>query len=128
MSYPACKHGWSDPNLDCVECQRELNEVPFERIKELERERDDALSLLKITRTGAEMLRDSANIFKKQRDELRAEVERLKADKARLDWLSRRNYGYGANMGNIPTPYAVTDDRSSYLRDAIDAAMKGDAQ
>ena len=41
-AYPACKHGWNDPNFDCVECQRELNEVPFDRIKKLERERDDA--------------------------------------------------------------------------------------
>ena len=42
-----------------------------------------------------------------ERDELRAEVERLKADKARLDWLEKR------------------ESMEGFTRDAIDSAMKG---
>ena len=45
--------------------------------------------------------------LKLQRDELRAEIERLKADKARLDWLEKR------------------ESMEGFTRDAIDAAMKG---
>ena len=70
-----------------------------------------------------------AEKLERERDELRAEVERLKADKARLDWLGESNhadlihcdctagfYVERFHMETVPT-----------LREAIDAAMKGDA-
>lgn len=56
--------------------------------------------------------------LKLQRDELRAEVERMKADKARLDWLIE----HGANDF-----FEVLSEYPSQARNAIDAAMKGDA-
>ena len=49
-----------------------------------------------------------AELLVNERDELRAELERLKADKARLDWLEKR------------------ESMEGFTRDAIDAAMKGE--
>lgn len=61
-------------------------------------------------------------------NELRAEVERLKADKARLDWLGRRHYtGLTPSLldEELPAFISPQSTKSPYIRDAIDAAMKG---
>jgi len=52
-----------------------------------------------------------------ERDELRAEVESLKADKARLDWIEELD-------PDSRVWFKIADAIS--IRDAIDAAMKGD--
>jgi hypothetical protein len=62
-----------------------------------------------------------------ERAELRAEVERLKADNARLDWMEKAKCAdfsegvCGWTINGWDGPYGDT------LREAIDAAMKGDA-
>lgn len=72
------------------------------------------------------LLRKFANM-REERDELRAEVERLKADAARLDWLENaksaeyREGARGWSLNGWSGPYSDT------IREAIDAAMKGDA-
>jgi hypothetical protein len=62
-----------------------------------------------------------------ERDELRAEVESLKADKSRMDWLSKQAVQgrfYDRLNGTWRDSQTFTIHNS--LRDAIDAAMKGD--
>jgi len=53
-----------------------------------------------------------------ERDELRAEVELLKADKARLDWM-QDNYTDTVFIGE-------GEFGEGMLREALDDAMKGD--
>lgn len=47
------------------------------------------------------------------------ELESLKRDKARLDWLADKNN----HIGNVQLPRGVVE-RNLTLRDAIDEAMK----
>lgn len=68
--------------------------------------------------------------LERERDELRAEVESLKADKARIDWLAETTNGvcFSHNAGKpVVSPRAAFHAFSGDdLRKAIDAAMKGD--
>ena len=57
-----------------------------------------------------------AELIVKERDELRAEVERLKADKARLDWLE---------FLDCDSPFWGVLPDAANPRKAIDVAMKG---
>ena len=63
----------------------------------------------------------------KQRDELRAELAELKADKERLDWLQvekpRQAYHYNGGFTAVNSEGICFDAR--LIRDAIDAAMEG---
>lgn len=104
--------------------------VVVDLARKLERERDE---LREKTARQAERIRylegatnhaegTPLSIALRERDELRAEVERLKADKARLDYcdtvidLEPEHY-----VLRFPVRVSCT------IRDAIDAAMKGDA-
>jgi len=87
--------------------------VPASFARQLERERDEARK--EVERLKAE--RDNWRVSSVCR-ELNAELERLKADKARLDWLIE----HGANDF-----FEVLSEYPSQARNAIDAAMKGDA-
>ena len=53
------------------------------------------------------------------------ECEELRKDKARLDWLTRNHYGVGVDSARIPLPALVSKSESPYVRQAIDAAIKG---
>jgi len=50
-------------------------------------------------------------------------VERLKADRDRLDWLSDPEN----TVGQVLLPTAIVERNIGSLRDAIDEAMKGGA-
>lgn len=45
-------------------------------------------------------------------------------DTERMDWLSRRNYGFPVSLSQHDLPAVITDHPSPYLRAAIDAARK----
>ena len=55
-----------------------------------------------------------------ERDQLRAEVEALRADKDRIDWLADPENA----IGNVQLPREVVEANLHSLRDAIDAARK----
>ena len=62
---------------------------------------------------------------------LRAEVEKLKADKVRLDWMESEGNGNGwiARQSTTGRGFRLHNDSNAEAdtcRDAIDAAMKGD--
>jgi uncharacterized coiled-coil DUF342 family protein len=104
----------------------------FEKVRLLETERDDYQRKAFDIADERDELRAELLTLGKACDKirienqlLRSEVERLKADRARLDWLGRNNYGKGGNMEKVATPYVFTNHPSPYIRDAIDAAMKG---
>lgn len=63
----------------------------------------------------------SAERYQSRIAELEAEVERLKADKWRIDWLADPVN----HIGNVSLPAAIVEKNLSSLRDAIDEAMKG---
>ncbi len=82
-----------------------------------------------IGKLGEDILSDAVKL-RKERDELRAEVEQLQADKARLDWLDSFNNTVtiqcedGGIWIEIEDYKKVNDEPEKSLRDAIDAAMK----
>lgn len=51
---------------------------------------------------------------------LQAEVDRLKADEVRLDWLADKNQ----NIGNVMLPTVCVEQNLHSLRGAIDMAMQ----
>lgn len=55
--------------------------------------------------------------------ELEAEVERLKADKSRIDWLADPEN----NIAQVLLPREIVERNLGSLRDAIDEAMEGGA-
>lgn len=55
-----------------------------------------------------------------ERDQLRAEVQALRADKDRIDWLADPENA----IGNVQLPREVVEANLHSLRDAIDAARK----
>ena len=65
-----------------------------------------------------------------ERDALAAEIERLRADAARLDWLALKVNGWICNIERVAQKNGFRFGGAgpawhSQLRDAIDAAMKG---
>lgn len=106
---------------------------------QLIKQRDDALQQLQIVTSSrdeatkqVEQLKQYALKLDDWNDKLQAEVDRLKADKERLDWLDSFNNTVtiqcedGGIWIEIEDYKKVNNEPEKSLRDAIDAAMKGD--
>ena len=71
---------------------------------------------------------DMLHASEEERAALKSEVERLKADKARLDWLEKNGEDLMTTNGKwvVMSGRCMTATETS-VREAIDAALKGDA-
>ena len=100
-AYPTCSHGFSDPNFDCPQCKLETERDKLRaESAEWKRRHDNAVNMLHTAEEDC--------------TKLRAEVERLNAEKAELELLIETARNYGASLAL----HSAQEER--------DAAMKGD--
>lgn len=103
-----------------TKCERDALKSEVERLETLyeamKREKDDYRAQRDNIRLEADQLSTELHLERFSLKEMNAEIERLKADKARMDWLIE----HGANDF-----FEVLSEYPSQARNAIDAAMKG---
>lgn len=108
-----------------LDFQTKFNYELNEREKRTHEENRELRSVIEDRERKAELAIAAEEEREHENCKLRAEVERLKADKARLDWLEKAKsaeYMEGTCEWRINGLNGIYEDT---LRDAIDAAMKG---
>jgi hypothetical protein len=89
-------------------------------IEKLERELAEASKML--YRLARPFFPSEGATIQDENTRLRAEIELLRKDKARLDWLADPKN----TIGNVSLPRQHIMDHPESMRAAIDAAMEGD--
>lgn len=87
--------------------------------KEARAQLDELKATLANRDATLEALDDAAGVMMKRMAEVQREVESLRADKARMDWLADKEN----KIGNVELPLAIVYENPHSLRGAIDAAM-----
>jgi chromosome segregation ATPase len=106
--------------IEQIESERDALKSEVERLETLyeamKREKDDYRAQRDNIRLEADQLSTELHLERFSLKEMNAEIERLKADKARMDWLAALDC-------DSPLWDALSD--TTKLRSTIDAAMKG---
>lgn len=106
-------HGMTKCERDALKSEVGRLETLYEAMK---REKDDYRAQRDNIRLEADQLSTELHLERFSLKEMNAEIERLKADKARMDWLADLDC-------DSPLWDALSD--TTKLRSTIDAAMKG---
>lgn len=99
---------------DALRAEVERLETLYEAMK---REKNDYQAQRDNIRLEADQLSTELHLERFSLKEMNAEVERLKADKARLDWLESNSHEWDILLNGKTVA-------NSLIREAIDAAMK----